>query len=466
MKKILLFVNLLLVTLTVVKAQPQYSISATPVTAIGSDYPFNSYPAGSRVQWLFLNTQFPAAPAGFITKVYVKSNTATVNATYTNFAIRIGQTSATTQTATFLTSGMTTALSANPYVVPATAINGWVEFALTTPIPYDNTQNLVVEVSHDGFLNGFNLRHGSTTNRRTYADNPNATGTVDNYMPDFGFDVALPCKKVDYNSIQINNITTTSANISWNNPGISTMAYEYQLDQTVANPPSVGYITTTTPALSFTNLTPGTCYYIHLRTNCDPAMSLPNMDTSGWVVDSFCTQIACSAPEVTIDRISGTTAVATWSAVPTVLSYEYAVGTTPDTPTVGNTTIYTSVKLQGLTPNKPLYFYLKSYCSVVPVSTWATTPFHTEAGTGINDVSTRGSVLSAYPNPVTDVLKLKIDGDKNALLTLTDLTGKILATYTQLAADMTIDMKAMPSGIYILKYSSGADVDVIRVNKQ
>lgn len=145
MKKIILFVNLLLVTLTLVKAQPQYSISASAITAIGSDYPFNSYPAGSKVQWLFLSTQFPAAPSGFITKVYVKSNTATANATYTNFSIRIGQTSATTMTATFYTSGMTTALSANPYVVPSTTVNGWVEFALTTPIPYDNTQNLVVE---------------------------------------------------------------------------------------------------------------------------------------------------------------------------------------------------------------------------------------------------------------------------------------------------------------------------------
>ncbi len=467
MKKILLFVSFLFVTLATIQAQvPQFSISASAATAIGSDYPFNSYPTGSRVQWLFLNTQFPTAPSGYITKIYVKSTTATVNATYTNFVIRIGQTTATTLGTAFVTSGMTTGLSSTSYVIPGTTVNSWVEIPLSTPVPYDNTQNLVVEVAHDGYLNGFNQRHGSATSRRTYADNPNTSGTVDNYMPDFGFDLVYDCKPVDYTSIQITNITTTSAQISWSVPGASATAYEYQLDQTAANPPSTGYITTTTPSLSFNNLTPGTCYYIHLRTNCDPNQSLPNKDTSGWAVDSFCTLVDCVSPQVTIDRITGTTAVASWDPVPTVTGYEYSVGTTPNPPTHGTYTTYTSVELLGLMPAAPLYFFLKAYCSVVPESPWGTTPFHTAAGAAVKDVSANKHVISVYPNPVTDVLKLKINGDRNATLTLSDITGKTLANYASLSDEMSIDMTAMPAGIYILKYNSDSMTDVIRVNKQ
>jgi len=460
-------VNLLLLSLVVNAQVPQYSISASPVTAIGSDYPFNSYPAGSRVQWLFLSSQFPTAPSGYITKIYVKANSATVNATYQNFAVRIGQTSATALGTAFVSSGMTTGLSVSSYVVASTTVNGWVEIPLTTPVAYDNSQNLVVEVAHDGFINGFNQRHGSTNNRRTYADNPATTGTVDNYMPDFGFDLVFSCDKVDYTSIQINNITTTGATITWAPAGANATAYEYQLDQTASNPPSVGYITTTTPSLSFNNLTPGTCYYIHLRTNCDPTMSLPNQDTSGWVVDSFCTLVDCVIPEVTIDRVTSTTAVASWTAVPTVLNYEYSVGTTPTPPTNGVKTNYTSVKLMGLIPNAPLYFFLKAYCSVIPNSPWGTSPFHTSAHLSVEDLNTSASnILFAYPNPVTDMLNLKINGDVNGAITIVDVTGKVQATYSDLSENMLINMSNLPAGMYIVKYAGGTATDVIKVNKQ
>lgn len=470
MKKIILLVNILLLMAVAVKAQtPQYSISASAITAISSGIPFNSHPAGSRAQFVYLSSNFPGTTPGFITKIYFKAFTSATNATYSNFVIKMGETTATTlTTGPFITAGMNTVFTAVSHVIPTVTAGDWVEFVLPTPLPYDNTKNFIVEVAHDAFSNGFDIRNGSVANKRLQGINPNLTGTADAYLPDFGFDVAVPCNKVASSSVMKTNITTTSATVSWGAAGPSTISYEYLLDQVPTHPTSSGYLYTTGTSLNFTNLTPGACYYIHIKTHCDPAKSLQYQDTSGWIIDSFCTLVDCVTPEVTIDRVTSTTAVASWPAVPTVLSYEYSVGVTPDPPTKGMTTIYTSVKLQGLTPNKPLYFYLKAYCSVVPESSWGTTPFHTSATLSVNELNTDAAILAAYPNPVTDVLKVQVNAaDKNgAVITLHDITGKQIALYNVTGEQLEVNMTNIPSGIYLLKYNGAGLSDVMRINKQ
>jgi hypothetical protein len=381
----------------------------------------------------------------------------------------MGETTSTTlATGPFITAGMTPIFSATTHVIPVVTANDWVEFVLPTPVPYDKTKNFIIEVAHDGFSNGFDISNATVTNRRLQGDNPNTNGTADNFLADFGFDVALPCNKVDVSSIQKTNITINSANISWASPGQSTVQYEYFIDNSPLDPPSSGYAFTTTPSLQLKDLTPGTCYYVHIKTHCDPQQSLYNKDTSGWIVDSFCTLVDCVIPEVTIDRISSTVAYATWAAVPTVLYYEYSVGTTPDTPTNGNITSYTSVKLQGLWPNKPLYFYLKSHCSVIPNSPWGTTPFHTMAHTGVTGMTIDEPVLFAYPNPVTDMVRVRLTSKdlKDAAIYLTDMTGRTFGTYKITGNEMQLDMSKMPAGMYLLKLEGTGIADVIRINKQ
>jgi hypothetical protein len=464
MKNFLLFCSILLTTT---------GWAQTPQYFVGSNTGSNSIPFGggtwanNRSQLLYLPGEFGATvPAGLITTIYFRAAATTTNATYANLQIDMGQSAITTLSTTWET-GLSTVLTSPSYVITATT-SQWFAIPLATPIAFNPAQSLIVDIRQTATTGtAIPLRNfapaAPPTNRRTWTGpNPSTSATaggIDNLVEyDFGFDMLLSCDSVK--NFKFNNLTRHSVDISWDpQPGAS--AYEYVVDQIKADPPSVGYATVNVPALSLNNLPDGTCYYVHIRTNCGPTKM------SNWSLDSFCTIADCKTPEVTIDNITGTTAIARWNAVPGVLSYEYAVGTTPDTPTNGNTTTYTSVKLLGLTPNKPLYFYLKAKCSPTPASEWGTTPFHTEAGTAINDVNhPEGNVLEAYPNPVKDVLNLRVNGDKNATITLTDITGKTLRSYNHLSAEMTIDMKELATGVYILKYSSDGMNEVIKVNKK
>lgn len=73
-------------------------------------------------------------------------------------------------------------------------------------------------------------------------------------------------------------------------------------------------------------------------------------------------------------------------------------------------------------------------------------------GTGIDESSSR-KIISAYPNPVTSIVtvsRLK----ENSLLTITDLTGKVLLKKTA-AENFSLDLSALEKGVYILYSSAG-----------
>jgi len=73
-------------------------------------------------------------------------------------------------------------------------------------------------------------------------------------------------------------------------------------------------------------------------------------------------------------------------------------------------------------------------------------------GTGIDEYSTHGNI-SAYPNPVTSVLK--IDGLKeNSPVTITDMRGKVLLKKIA-GENFSIDLSSLEKGVYIFYFSSG-----------
>jgi hypothetical protein len=75
--------------------------------------------------------------------------------------------------------------------------------------------------------------------------------------------------------------------------------------------------------------------------------------------------------------------------------------------------------------------------------------------------------IAAYPNPVTDVLKVKMYGTagSNQLVTLTDVTGKVLKIYSVIDNNVSIQMSAFPSGVYLVKYSDSKYAEMIKINK-
>jgi hypothetical protein len=77
--------------------------------------------------------------------------------------------------------------------------------------------------------------------------------------------------------------------------------------------------------------------------------------------------------------------------------------------------------------------------------------------------------VEAYPNPVSNSnLTIVAYGtnDKEATVTITDVTGKLIKTVTMINGMVEVDMKALAQGIYLVKYADAHHTETIKVNKQ
>jgi hypothetical protein len=77
-------------------------------------------------------------------------------------------------------------------------------------------------------------------------------------------------------------------------------------------------------------------------------------------------------------------------------------------------------------------------------------------------------LVEAYPNPVQDVLTVKAYGttDKNATVTISDATGKVVKVISMENGVAVVDMKGMAQGMYLVKYADNTHSQLIKVNKQ
>lgn len=72
------------------------------------------------------------------------------------------------------------------------------------------------------------------------------------------------------------------------------------------------------------------------------------------------------------------------------------------------------------------------------------------------------SLLSAYPNPTTGLLHVRVDGDELQQVELLDLTGRRLLR----SSSPTVDLSALPAGLYLLRCTTSTGVSMQRVVKQ
>ena len=86
----------------------------------------------------------------------------------------------------------------------------------------------------------------------------------------------------------------------------------------------------------------------------------------------------------------------------------------------------------------------------------------------VKEVSSPDNVtISAYPNPAHDKFTLAIDGSitANALISLTDITGKTLKNITTTGNITTVDVAELPTGMYLLKYTDGTNSKTVKITK-
>lgn len=202
-KLLLLVINCILFTIATNAQIPQYYVGGLGAGSSNS-WPFNSGTGGSnQVQLLYFSSHvnpincFNAPPpSGFITKIYLKP-TSTGSFVYPNVVIKMGNTTLTTLTTGPWVGGLTTVYSATSTTLVAAA-NQWMGITLQTPFYYDNTKQLLVEVSQ-GQASGISLNFtNGTPNTRSYGQSASASGTADQEVYHFGIDIfaGYPCTTI------------------------------------------------------------------------------------------------------------------------------------------------------------------------------------------------------------------------------------------------------------------------------
>ncbi|MDF7814253.1 fibronectin type III domain-containing protein [Hymenobacter sp. YC55] len=176
--------------------------------------------------------------------------------------------------------------------IPAASFtaNKWVSVPLTAPFAYDGTANLEVIVETNTAPAGNEtsagkvFRYSSTgTNNRTQfwqtdSAPPTTVGTLSLLRPNIQLTGLAPLACAPVVTLNVTNITTTSAQLSFT-PSISSTSY------TVTYTPTGGTATTITPAptaspINLTGLTLNTTYTVTITSNCAGSTTSPVVTTT------------------------------------------------------------------------------------------------------------------------------------------------------------------------------------------
>lgn len=281
------------------------NLSTTISNAYGPMYSVATANATNRTAVIYPVSQLTAIAGAPLTSVYYYRGTATGTMAGTpNFKVYLKEVTQADWGASF-TSWSDTIASAtlvydgNPApIVGASA--GWKAFPFIASFNYSGTRNLAVLTEYTNptasaaiqWSYEFTGPCANTSNSNTTKYSNNTTGTLPNTLgstefrrPYIGFDVFLSCYPPT--GVSVSNITTTSAQTSWT-ASTSTPAggYEYyystsSVAPTAATTPSGSTAAGVTSA-SLAALTPGTPYYVWVRSVCSGSDKSPWTNTASF----------------------------------------------------------------------------------------------------------------------------------------------------------------------------------------
>ncbi len=261
--------------------------------------------------------------------------------------------------------------------------------------------------------------------------------------------------------LQSFDITATSAKLSWDEVYFP-IGYQIVVDTVKKVDPAKAQFSSVSNFNISSGLVEDTWYYVYVRTICGLA------DTSGWTLDSFQTLVTCHAPDLQLSTLKWNQAVVYWDPVVTAVEYETALDNSPMDPTHGTMVKTTTMFNNNLMPGTEYYVHVRTHCSgMYEESDWATLKFMTPFATGIDEVG-NNTGIAAYPNPVKDVLTLQTSftPSADAVVTISDVTGKTVYTGKVSARKTEINLNRLPSGMYLLKYTDNGKSDVMKLTKE
>ena len=76
-------------------------------------------------------------------------------------------------------------------------------------------------------------------------------------------------------------------------------------------------------------------------------------------------------------------------------------------------------------------------------------------------------MISAYPNPVKNILNVQLGQmpRTNALITVSDMAGKVIRTVPANQSALSIDMSHLSKGLYFITYKDDKSKTVVKVQK-
>ena len=247
-------------------------------------------------------------------------------------------------------------------------------------------------------------------------------------------------------SVTANSTSTSTATISW--PSVSgAYAYEYYFIPVSSTPPSSGIFTFDT-AFSETSLTPGQTYKVCVRTRC-----LVSPFSSAWMYDTITMPTStCDSPAtIVITNLSAHSAVIKWNSVKEASGYEYYLAVSPSTPpSTGTIASDTTSSLSGLEPVTTYDFCVRTICGT-QVPDWKCKTFTTSA-TGIEQRAV-DNFVKVYPNPSNGTFNISLNNgfDEHTVITVYDITGRLIVSKQMNTANETISIGNAAKGVYTIR---------------
>ena len=200
----------------------------------------------------------------------------------------------------------------------------------------------------------------------------------------------------------------------------------------------------------------------------DNPVTLPcNMLYFGEVEDYTVTLDApCSAPTLNAaTQITASSATVNWNAVAGAANYEYVVDQNSMSPAGAGTVVNgTSFQATGLSDATTYYFHLRTYCGNNEYSSWSNQMFSTFP-TSIGSIANDNSMLEVFPSPAREKITIRLKKAKGGTITLLDMKGKVLGTYSAEKAETVIDISSLAQGMYLIRYNNARYTEFVKINK-
>jgi hypothetical protein len=264
--------------------------------------------------------------------------------------------------------------------------------------------------------------------------------------------------------------SVNSVIVNWQ-PVPNTPSYNVRYREIGSAAPAMVISNITGTTATITGLKPGTRYEIEVQANCSgggaSAWSEPiTVQTLGEA------PTPCAVPVgITIDRITATTARASWAPSTSAVCYALSYGLLSENPDTWVTAVLASnvtvSDILNLAPGHAYGFRIRANCQICSsrsgnLSPWSSIQnFNTLLAKKENLPTSAISAIIVYPNPGKDYFNLEAElAAEEAKLDIVNAEGRLVYTQNLTAIDgknqWQIDIGDLPTGIYKLTLRQGA----------